>query len=94
MTDDEVRAFLKPKHDWIKVVSVALAAAGIAWSFAKWAAQSPTPERVEKIQNDVFQVRLDVSSIQSDVRSMQHTIERIEKNQEVSPPPEPPRRRK
>jgi hypothetical protein len=89
MTDDEIRNYLKPKHNWIGWISGAIAIVTTTYSVAAHFANAPTRSEFEESRNASVQIRLDqatmkgtqerqgidIGEIKTDVKALRESIE-------------------
>lgn len=72
LSEDEIRKYLRPHSQWFNIVGPLIAILTVVGGAIWWAARSPDPARVEKIQNDVFDIRLNQATTQKDVQGLAH----------------------
>lgn len=77
LSHDEIRAYLKPHTSWLSVLAPMLAIATVAGGWVWWAARTPDPARVEKIQNDIVDIRLNAATTQRDVQGLREDVSSI-----------------
>lgn len=70
MTDDEIKAFLRPKSHLGAILGTALAVAGAVWGATTWLHSRASSEDTKALQKDVFNVRLDQETMKGDVRAI------------------------
>lgn len=83
MTDDEaqkIAAYLKPKeHTFLKWAGAVLAAAGVAWGVAKWAATTPTREEFNQQRDEWVRVRIELPTMNAKIERVEQSQQRQEK---------------
>ncbi len=74
MTDDELRAYLKPRHNWVAIGGFALALLGSAAALARWAFTAPTRDDYELLRNTVTNVSQDHAVLKAGVEGMRNDL--------------------
>jgi hypothetical protein len=59
MTDDEIRNYLRPRHNWIGWIGGIAGALGTLYAAVSHFANAPTRNEFEQTRSDVVQIRLD-----------------------------------
>lgn len=77
LSEDEIRRYLKPQTHWSAIVGPILAILSMIGGGIWWAARAPDPGKVDKIQNDVFDIRLNQASQQKDVQGLRDDVSSI-----------------
>lgn len=70
MTDEELRRFLKPKAHWGAIITVAVLAGGAVWASTEFLHSRASADDTKKLQNDVFEVKLNVAVQAGDMKAM------------------------
>lgn len=92
MTDEELRRFLKPKQHWGAVITVAILVAGTVWAGTEFLHSRASNDDTKKLQNDVFEVKLNVAVQAGDIKAIGVRLESIDKKLDTAAN-EPKRRR-
>jgi hypothetical protein len=61
MTDDEIRNYLRPKHNWLGIIGSVAGACAVAWSVAVHFANAPSREEFTQSSNRQVQTQLDMA---------------------------------
>lgn len=77
LSEDEIRRYLRPQTHWTSIVGPILAILSMVGGGIWWAARSPDPGKVDKIQNDVFDIRLNQASQQKDIQGLRDDVSSI-----------------
>lgn len=79
MTDDELRKYLRKENPFLRYVGVALAVGGSVWAASEWLHSRSSTQDVTRVQNNVFQIRLDQETMKGDLKALQLQIRVDEK---------------
>ena len=79
MTDEEIRRYLKPRHNWLGIVASLVGVAGGAWAASEWMHNRAGADDVKALTNNSFQQRLDMEVFKGEMKSINIRLERIEK---------------
>ncbi len=84
MTDDEIKLYLRPRHNWVAIGGFVVAMLGSAAALGKWIFQAPTREDYSGLENRTKGVELDhavlkatVDGLRSDVAKQDNHLELI-----------------
>ena len=70
MTDDEIKLYLRPRHNWVAICAFALALLGSAAAAARWAFTAPTREDYDGLSNRTRTVETDHAVLKAGVEGM------------------------
>lgn len=79
MTDDEIRRYLKPKHNWLGIIGGLAGVAGTTWGASAWLHSRASTEDVKTLTNNSFRQQLDMEVFKGEFKAMNIRLERIEK---------------
>ncbi len=75
MTDDELKAYLKPKgQNWLAIGGFIIAALGMAAGLARWAFTAPTRDEIEVLRDNVTGVKQDHAVLKAGVEGMRNDL--------------------
>lgn len=74
MTDDELRSYLKPKHNWLGVIGAVIGVLGAAAGIGKWVFTAPTAENYEKVSSKVEAVVIDHVILKANVDGLRNDV--------------------
>ncbi len=75
MTDDELRAYLKPRGHWKEAIALLIAVAGSVWAGTQWLHSRADEGEVREMRKDSFQTRLDMETMKGDMKAMNIRID-------------------
>lgn len=70
LSEDEMRRYLKPQTHWTAIAGPIIAIVTMVGGGIWWAARAPDPVKVERIQDDIVNIRLNAATTQKDVEGM------------------------
>ena len=74
MTDDELRAYLKPKHNWVAIGGFVVAVLGAATGLARWAFTAPSREDYSSLEIRTKAVEMDHAVLKANVDGMRNDL--------------------
>lgn len=74
MTDDEIKLYLRPRHNWVAICAFALALLGSAAAAARWAFTAPTREDYDGLSNRTRTVETDHAVLKAGVEGMRNDL--------------------
>jgi hypothetical protein len=74
VTDDELRQYLKPRHNWLAVAAFVLTLLGSAAALGKWVFTAPTKDDYSSLENRTKAVELDHAVLKAGVEGMRSDL--------------------
>jgi hypothetical protein len=82
---------IRPKTNWLAIITGLAGVAGIAWGIAQWAATTPTRKEFNDVRDDMIRVRIELPAVNSKIERVEqsqlrieHAVQRIESKQDVA----------
>lgn len=79
MTDDEIKAFLKPRTHWGALITTALAVAGAVWGATQYLGDLAKRSEVSAIRDEAIRLRLDMATMSGRTERVELSQQRTEK---------------
>lgn len=82
MTDEEIKHFLQPKHDWMKlvqfIIGVTLFCVTIAGIFIAIGKNEAAVSKIQRIEDKQIQQQDDITSIRYEAKGANSGVQRVE----------------
>lgn len=80
MTDDELKAYLKPRSHWGAIVTTAIAIGTTVWGITQYLGDIPKRPEFNEVRSDGTHMRLDMEVLKGDVKAVKVQLDEGFKN--------------
>lgn len=78
MDDDEIRAYLKPRHDWKAIIGFALTAGASVWGATQWLNTRADQSLVERVRDEQVRLRIEQTIANGKIEAQSQSSARLE----------------